>query len=303
MLPANRFSSSSEEYQELNQTAHLDLSDVENELSVHDVVSSVASNKFVSDLISEYRRRSGEGGKGREYAHEYSEQRLDSPVPQSGGAVRALEAIRDAEASKVKIYKVSGKSVKDQNIEHQRVNDGEQSNTVDKLSKVFTHSMLVDETYQMVAAHVDSSTKIKIEQGKYVDFAKIIPKGRLRDAEDTRMEMINKRGQSYWVPVQDREVTLINSLTKWEQAFRVYAEIYCNKHPRRATELIQYNHVISTAARSYTWKRCIDMTENSKLIWWCTLHAAGQLFYNKPMLCVCEIGIYLCIRKLKRMGK
>ena len=67
------------------------------------------------------------------------------------------------------------------------------------------------------------------------------------------MELVNWGGMSYWLPVADREVTTINNFIKWEQAFRVFSNIYTSFHPSRAGELIQYNHIIYTAAQTYSW--------------------------------------------------
>ena len=50
------------------------------------------------------------------------------------------------------------------------------------------------------------------------------------------------------------ETVTINSFSKWEQAFRIFSNIYTKEHPNRASELIQYNHVIHTIASTYTWE-------------------------------------------------
>ena len=39
----------------------------------------------------------------------------------------------------------------------------------------FIHSVFVDETYMSVASHIDSLTKAKIIEGKYIDFGKLLP--------------------------------------------------------------------------------------------------------------------------------
>ena len=113
--------------------------------------------------------------------------------------------------------------------------------------------MLVDETYEMVASHVDEALKAKIIAGKYVDFAKLIPKNQVKLEADNRMEMIVTNGQQYWQLCADCEVVHINGITKCQQAFRVYSDIYMAHFPNRATELIQYDHVINSAARNYSW--------------------------------------------------
>ena len=87
-----------------------------------------------------------------------------------------------------------------------------------------------------------------------MDFTKLFPKDRVRTEDDHRLEMINKDGFSFWVPVSDRESALINSYQRWEQAFHVYMNIFAKTNPHRITELIQYNHVIEIAAASFQWE-------------------------------------------------
>lgn len=57
---------------------------------------------------------------------------------------------------------------------------------------------------------------------------------------------------TYLAPASDREVKITN-VKKWDQAFRVYAAIYCNANPQRSAEVWQYNYVIHSAASSYQW--------------------------------------------------
>ena len=46
----------------------------------------------------------------------------------------------------------------------------------------------------------------------------------------------------------------ISSFHKWEQAFRIYSNIYTKFHPQWSSELIEYNHIIHTIAQNYTWE-------------------------------------------------
>ena len=70
------------------------------------------------------------------------------------------------------------------------------------------HSALVDEDYLLVGTHIDENTKQKVVNGEYVDFAKLLPSDRLVE-DDHRMEMVNKGGLLYWVPVVDHETTAL----------------------------------------------------------------------------------------------
>ena len=65
------------------------------------------------------------------------------------------------------------------------------------------------------------------------------------------MVMVNKGVMSYWVPMADN--MQITNYGKWDQAYRVFLDVYTTSHPERTTELMQYGHVIQTAAYSYTW--------------------------------------------------
>ena len=45
----------------------------------------------------------------------------------------------------------------------------------------------------------------------------------------------------------------INSICKWDQAFRVFVAIYTHANPERASEIWQYVYVIHTAAAANPW--------------------------------------------------
>ena len=53
---------------------------------------------------------------------------------------------------------------------------------------------------------------------------------------------------TYWITTADRELSSVNSYIGWEQAFKVYINIFVRANPSRNTELLQYNH-----ATSYPW--------------------------------------------------
>ena len=111
----------------------------------------------------------------------------------------------------------------------------------------------VDDNYLVIGNHVDAATKQKICNHEYVDFAKLLPRNRINRDEDHRMELVMKGNSTYFIPVSDREGSIISSFGKWEQAFRVFSNLYSRFHPSKATELIQYNHVIYTVSTTYVW--------------------------------------------------
>ena len=117
-----------------------------------------------------------------------------------------------------------------------------------------SHSSVVDEDYLLVGNYLDDNMKRRIGNGEFVDFGKLMPRDRIDKEEDQRMEIVNRGGMSYWVPIADRDSgTSINCYARWEQAFRVYSNVYTSFHPNWACELIQYHHTIHTASQTFQW--------------------------------------------------
>ena len=126
---------------------------------------------------------------------------------------------------------------------------------VDRQNNAAHAAASLDENYLVVGSHIDATLQQKIIHNEYVDFAKLLPKnGRIAGEEDHRMELISKGGYTYFVPVSDRETSSINGFSKWEQAFRIFSNIYTRAYPHKAMELIQYNHIIYTVATTYVWE-------------------------------------------------
>ena len=110
----------------------------------------------------------------------------------------------------------------------------------------------MDQDYIIVGAHIEEALQQKIIKGQYVDFSKLLPKDKLVE-DDGCMELIIKEGRSYWVPASNAESVQISNFNKWEQAYRVFANIYTKAYPDRAGELIEYNHVIHSISHTYVW--------------------------------------------------
>ena len=109
--------------------------------------------------------------------------------------------------------------------------------------------------YLIVGAHVDDAYVRRIIYHEYIDLARLLPHDHIANQEDNRMELLNRNGMSYWVPVADREPSgTISNYHKWDLAFRVYSKIYTAQYPHKAGELIQYAHVIYTASMTYMWE-------------------------------------------------
>ena len=110
-----------------------------------------------------------------------------------------------------------------------------------------------DDEFFHLTCHVDPGLKGKIEKGQYVDLARLLPRTRSQVMSDEqRMQFINKDGASFLVPAE--KDNKISGIRRWDQAFRIYAAIYCKANPNDSAEIWQYIYVINTAASSYAWE-------------------------------------------------
>ena len=111
-----------------------------------------------------------------------------------------------------------------------------------------------DDDFFHITCHVEPGLRIKIERGEYVDLERLLVKDRFkRRSEDQALQFYQSEGHAYLAP-SDHGTNQINSVRKWEQAFRVYAAIYSRANPSRAAEIWQYVYVINTAAASFIWE-------------------------------------------------
>ena len=85
---------------------------------------------------------------------------------------------------------------------------------------------LMDQDYIVVSGQIDQALQERIIPGEYVDFSKLLPKDRVSTLDDDKLELVVHNGKAFWAPVS--EPMSINNFSKWEQAFRVYANIKAN---------------------------------------------------------------------------
>ena len=152
-----------------------------------------------------------------------------------------------------------------------------------------------DEFFHLTC-HIDKSMCEKIEKGEYVDLEKLLPKerggipnpGSLDGA--SRLEWVHKDRQTFLAPVNDK-LNKITSFRRWEQAFHMYATIYCGANPTRAREIWQYISVINTAATSYVWDNVYNydvifrhlMAFNPQRSWAITYNQMWNLSMREPL--------------------
>ena len=106
------------------------------------------------------------------------------------------------------------------------------------------YSVVVDEDYAVIGAHLEDNLRQKIVQGEFVDFSKLIPKDKILAETDHRLEIVTKNGQTFFQPVTKREGVGITSLFRWDQAFRIFWQ-YTMKHIH--TELLNCYNIVTSS--------------------------------------------------------
>ena len=114
---------------------------------------------------------------------------------------------------------------------------------------------ITDDQFFHLLCHIDEMLVSKIERGEFLDLEKLLSGDHLsKPGDDSRLEFQHMDFTTYLAPVSSSREKKITHIRKWEQAFRVYASIYCHANPTRTTEIWQYIDVINTAASAYVWK-------------------------------------------------
>ena len=114
-----------------------------------------------------------------------------------------------------------------------------------------------DDDFFYISCHIEPQLRQKIEKGEFVDLEKLLPKERSAGGgfsmnEDNRIRLCQEEGETFLAPV--RTTPKIGSIRKWDSAFRIYTTIFSQANPERASELLQYAHIINTAASNYPWE-------------------------------------------------
>ena len=209
----------------------------EDRVNTSDELLNIDCEKFIAECQVEVRRGCSPARGGR-----HSPDR-NEPNPYERGE----QLTRQADDLSTMPIKTPGRSI---NIGHQV---GSPPGGPGKLITDMPTSNSFDKEYMVIGGHVDEVMQEKIINFEYVDFSRLIPKDRVNKAEDQRFELIVKGGNTFFSPVSEREVAVISNFSRWEQAFRIYSNIITKVYPAKASELIQYNHTIYTAALSFAW--------------------------------------------------
>ena len=117
-------------------------------------------------------------------------------------------------------------------------------------------SGVTDDDFFHLTCFIDPNLIHKIERGEFVELEKLLPKDRSYvSGKEDRLEWVQREGGTFLVPAS-RDLK-INGIRRWEQAFRMYATIYCGANPHRAKEIWQYIAVIKYCCSFIHLGKCV----------------------------------------------
>ena len=209
------------------------------------------NNTVDSDFITEFLKnvRIGAGGSSgasrvRSEVHEVSKDRPSEKCQAERAREDAEERIKKAEAYRAEL-------VPEGNIPISSIFD---TNTMQQLKTVIQAN--VDDEFFHTVCHIDPAIKEKIKLGQFVELEKLLLKPKsTRPRRPNRIDIVSIEGSNKYDLVQSNDQdSKINSVHKWDQAFRVYATIYSKENPTRGPEIWQYIDTIHRAARTFHWE-------------------------------------------------
>ena len=185
----------------------------------------------------------------RDARHCKTEPQEPEQVRESNPYKRGGEMMKEASVSRPELRTNAGKRLQFLGNDKNEFMIAEHAESVGKI-----HSHNFDQEYMVIGGHLDSNLQERLINFEYVDFSRLIPCDRVNKLEDNRFELVMRGGSTFFAPVADRDCTNISNFSRWEQAFRIYSNVLTKVYPAKASELIQYNHTIYTAALTFTWE-------------------------------------------------
>ena len=124
---------------------------------------------------------------------------------------------------------------------------------------LFLRNFDQDDEFFHVTSQIEPSLRMKIERGEFVDLERLLPRERSAGKSGTddlnrQLYQLITQGTNNFMDPPVPKSGKVNSIRKWDQAFRVFAAIYTQANPERASEIWQYVYVIHTAAASNPWE-------------------------------------------------
>ena len=115
-----------------------------------------------------------------------------------------------------------------------------------------------DDEFFHITSQIDPNLRQKIERGEFIELERLLPKDEFgsslgSDHLNNQLFQLITQGTNSYLEAPHAKTAKINSIRKWDQAFRVYVAIYTHANPERSSEIWQYIYVIHTAASANPW--------------------------------------------------
>ncbi|XP_062618517.1 uncharacterized protein LOC134280106 [Saccostrea cucullata] len=108
---------------------------------------------------------------------------------------------------------------------------------------------MTNSTQFSLGYHVDNSTKQKIANGEYVNFANLL----VRDPSKFQLSALTMNAQGHII-AQPKNANKITSIEKWTDAFLIFSSIFLAAHPSKTQQLLKYLHDVRLGAeKSQGW--------------------------------------------------
>ena len=212
------------------------------------VFSTDQLSKVISDIrIAEKKKQ--DRGVSREPVQTEDERSASSLKPQQVTAkIYADQKIVEAECFKAMVMQPEGM------YKHQLMVNELSNTATGCVPPVNVKAHEDDAKFYTSTSHIDDKTEGKICYGKFVEMDDIVPKKCNSSQQIEGEQFIEYReGHTYWAQKKD-SAHKVDGIKKWNLAFRVYATIYSQANPHRASEMIQYVDTINSAAGTWSWE-------------------------------------------------
>ena len=112
-----------------------------------------------------------------------------------------------------------------------------------------------DEKLYPLYTHVSNKLVRCIAKGMHVELSKLLPDEKPEENQEL-IDFARKTGMKFLIPnIKARQEKVVDNLQSWTTAFRIYHSILAHFQPERSAELLQDEHNISQAARTFPWSQ------------------------------------------------
>ena len=140
------------------------------------------------------------------------------------------QLIWKAETSKARVLDIPGRQAN--NFDQPNFTTKNENGLILNAPNQFMCTAMMDDDYLILAMHADEGLERCVNNGEYIDFARLLPRDRGQMQQDNRIKLVQVSGHLSCVLVSDNVTGSISSFVRWEQAFRVFSNNILGDSPR-----------------------------------------------------------------------